>query len=212
VTTVGREHGRAAFGFSVHTGWAALVAVCSEPPTSVVVLDRRRVEMIPGSDPESPPFVYHAARALKLDAAERLVQASAALSLAKAKAAIRSAAEELAAKGQDVVASGIVAGGRPPAASLEEILKSHSAVHAAEGELFRGAIRGASEALEIAVVEVRGKDLHARAAAILEISAAQLAQRLSRIGRAAGRPWAKDQKEACLAAWIALVRSGPETR
>lgn len=201
---VGRGR-RAAFGFSVHTGWAAVVAVSAESPTSVVVLDRRRVEMMPGTDPESPRFVYHAARALRLDAGERLVRKSADLSLARAKASLHGAVEELASREYDVIASGIVAGSAPPATSLEAILASHSLVHAAEGALFRAAVRGACEALDLPVTEVRAKDLPSRAAAALGVSAAKVSERLAAIGKAAGRPWAKDQKDSCLAAWIALL-------
>lgn len=200
-----RKRGRAALGFSVHTGWSVMVAVSSEPATSVAVLDRRRLVMIPGSDPESPPFVYHAARRLKLDAAERFIRDSAELSSTEARAALRAAVEHLASREHEVVASGIVVGGRPPAASLDAILRSHPLIHAAEGELFRGAIRGASEALGIPVTELRAGDLQSRAATALGIPAGSVARRLSEIGRAAGRPWAKDHKDACLAALIALA-------
>lgn len=198
--------GRAGLGFSVHTGWSVMVAVSSEPTTtSVVVLDRRRLVMIPGSDPESPPFVYHAARRLKLDAAERFIRDCAESSSTEAKAALRAAVEDLASREHEVVASGIIVGGRPPAASLDAVLRSHPLIHAAEGELFRGAIRGASEALGIPVTEVRAGDLHSRAATALGIPAGRVARRLSEIGRAAGRPWTKDHKDACLAALIALA-------
>jgi hypothetical protein len=117
---------------------------------------------------------------------------------------LQAAVEALASRGREVVAAGIVVGNRPPAASLDAILRSHSLIHAAEGELFRGAIRGASEALGIRVTEVRAGDLHPRAAEALGISAGRVPEHLSRIGRAAGRPWAKDQKDSCLAALIAL--------
>jgi hypothetical protein len=202
---VGRRRGRAALGFSVHTGWAAVVAVSAETPASVVVLDRRRVEMMPGKDPGSPRFVYHAARELRRDAAERLIRESTELSVAKAEAALQAAVEELASRDLVVVASGLLAGNAPSATSLEAILASHALVHAAEGELFRGAIRGACAALGIPVTEVRAKELGPRAARALGIPPAKVAQELAAIGRAAGRPWAKDQKDSCLAACVALL-------
>jgi hypothetical protein len=202
---VARKHGRAALGFSVHTGWAAMVAVSSGPTTSVEILDRRRLEMIPGSDPERPRFVYHAARKLGLNEAERLIRESAELSLAKAKVSLRAVVEELGTRDYEVVASSILVGDRPHTASLDAILKSHSLIHGAEGNLFRGAIRDASESLEIPVTEVRAKDLHSRAATTLGIPAGNMAQHLAGIGRVVGRPWAKDHKESCLAALIALL-------
>jgi hypothetical protein len=182
-----------------------MVAISADAPTSVAVLDRRRVEMMPGKDPESPRFVYHAARTLRLDAAERLVRESRELSLGRAKAALQAAVDELASREYEVAASGILVGNAPPTTSLEAILASHSLVHAAEGALFRAAVRAACEALGIAVSEVRAKDLQSRAAATLGIPAGKLSQQLAAIGKAAGRPWAKDQKDSCLAAWIALL-------
>jgi hypothetical protein len=181
-----------------------MVAVAAEARAPLAILDRRRVEMMPGKDPESPRFVYHAAQKLPRDAAERLVRESAELSLTRAKAALQAAVEELASREYEVIASGIVAGNPPPTTSLESILASHALVHAAEGELFRSAIRRASEALDIPVTDVRARELGSRAARALGIPPAGVAQQVAAIGRAAGRPWAKDQKDSCLAAWIAL--------
>jgi hypothetical protein len=58
--------------------------------------------------------------------------------------------------------------------------------------------------------EVHAKELSARAAATLGIPAGQVSRQLAAIGRAAGRPWAKDHKESCLAGLIAL--RAPERR
>jgi hypothetical protein len=181
-----------------------MVAVSSEKAKAIVIRDRRRLEMIPGHDPDKPPFVYHAARALTPAGAERLVRESADVSLARATAAIRIAVHGIENNPRDVVATGILVGDRALSASLEAILQSHALVHAAEGELFRRAIRDASEALGIPVIEVRARDLRARAATALGASADAIAALLVQIGKAAGRPWTKDQKDACLAARIAL--------
>jgi len=181
-----------------------MVAV-SRPAASAAVLDRGRLEMMPGGDRESPRFVYHAARQLQLEPAERLIRQASERSSAKAKAALKAVVEELASREYEVVAAGIVAGNRPLTAPLEEVLGSHSLVHAAEGELFRGAIRSAVQALGIPVTDVRAKELHARAAATLGVTDAKVVQTLAEIGRVSGRPWAKDHKDACLAALIALL-------
>jgi len=87
---------------------------------------------------------------------------------------------------------------------LIQSLKSHSRIHAAEGELFRRAIRRACEAVKIPVTEVRARELPLRAGEILLVSPAEVPQRLAAIGRTAGRPWAKDQKESLLAALVVL--------
>jgi hypothetical protein len=157
-----------------------------------------------GNDPERPRFVYHAAQKLGPAAAERLVQESVQESLANAKAALERAVAEIETLRYSVVAGGIIVGSQPPPRSLDSILKSHSFIHAAEGELFRSAIRSAGKALRIPVTEVKSKELPERAAAILGIPPADVEGYLATIARAAGRPWAKDHKDACLAASIAL--------
>jgi hypothetical protein len=197
------SRGRAALGFSVHTGWATMVAVSSGPDGSTVVLDRQRLVLM-GNDRQRPRFVYHAAQKLDAKAAERLVRESVQESQANAKASLQQAVADIETKRYTVVAGSIIVGSRPAPESLESILRSHSLIHAAEGELFRSAIRSAGKALRIPVIEVRSKELAARAAAILGIPAEEVDDHLAAIGRAAGRPWAKDHKDACLAASIAL--------
>jgi NADH dehydrogenase/NADH:ubiquinone oxidoreductase subunit G len=192
-----------AFGWSVHTGWAVLVAV-SGPPAAPAVVDRRRIEMMPHRDAKRPRFVYHAAQKLKRDAAERLVRDSAQMSWTNAKAALKAAVDELGAQGREVVASGIIVGNKRLTAPLEAILDSHALIHAAEGQLFRDAIRRASESLALPVTEIAAREIDTRAAEALRLSQAALAARVARIGAAAGRPWAKDHRQACLAALVAL--------
>ena len=194
---------RAALGWSVHTGWAVLVAV-SGPAASATVVDRRRIEMMPQRDVKLPRFVYHAAQKMTPAAAERFVREANELSWTNAKAAIRTAIGELRANGFEIAASGIVVGNKRLEAPLAAILESHALIHTAEGQLFRDAVRRASEALKLSVTEVGAKELEARAAAQLRLSNVALAQQLARIGAAAGRPWSKDHRQACLAALMAL--------
>jgi hypothetical protein len=194
---------RAALGFSVHTGWAILVAV-SGRAASAAVIDRRRIEMMPHRDANRPRFVYHAAQKLPRAAAERLVRESTEMSWKNAKAAIRAAVEALRTTGFDVVANGIIVGNKRLEAALDTILESHALIHTAEGQLFRDAIGRASEALAIPVTEVGARELEPRAAKALRLSDADLAAHVARIGSVAGRPWSKDHRQACLAAELAL--------
>jgi len=124
-------------------------------------------------------------------------------SAANALSALKASVAELKKRGHDIVASGIIGSNRPLDVDLATILKSHSLVHTAEGELFRGAIKSASEKLKIPVTEIAARELPSRAAKVLKISAAELPERLAKVGRAAGRPWSKDQKDAFLVALIA---------
>jgi hypothetical protein len=191
--------GRAALGFSVHTGWAAMVAVAAK---NGAVLGRRRLVLL-GDDPERPRFVFHAASKLPLDAAERLVAASQELSYANALADLREAIGDL--RDDRVVACGIVGSQSAIDAPLESVLRSHALIHTAEGRLFREAVRRACEAVGLATIEVSSRDLRGRGAASLGVAQGNLDDHLATVGRAAGRPWAKDQRDAYLAAAIALA-------
>ncbi|HEX8950834.1 MAG TPA: hypothetical protein VF945_03265 [Polyangia bacterium] len=167
-----------------------MIAVAG-PPTAPVILDRRRVEMIAGHDPDAPPFVYHAARRLPPADAERLVSEAAERSESRAREAIAAAVKAIGK--YELVAAGVVVGAAPRASTLQTILASHSAIHAAEGALYRAAIARACAALGIRVVEVPARELGARAAGLFGIAVAAVPDHLTAIGRAHGRPWAKDQ-------------------
>ena len=205
---------RAALGFRVHTGWAALVAV--EGPVSLVsptILDRRRVEMMKGGDPEAPAFVYHAAAKLPLKSAEQLVQGSAELARSRARDALATSIGELRGRGYEVVASGVIAANQPLASSsLQSILAAHPLIHAAEGELFRQAVIGASEVLKVRVTSVPARELYTRASKLVGDSVELIRRRLAEAGQRLGKPWAQDQKEAFLVALLALADSLPPAR
>ncbi len=198
-----RGRARVTLGFSVHTGWAAMIAVAGTAAAPLIV-DRRRIEMIAGHDPEAPPFVYHAARKLPLARAERFVRDAATEARDTAAVAIAEALAALAA--HEVAGAGIVVGEPPRTTpSLEAILGNHSAIHTAEGALYRQAVAQACAAHALPVTEVRARELPARAAAMLRVAPAAVTARLDEIGRAAGRPWAKDQKDAFVAALAAAA-------
>jgi len=192
--------GRVALGFRVHTGWAALLA--AELPVRLPVLtvvDRRRVEMIEGHDADAPPFVYHAATKLPFEAAKQLIQESTAMAQRRAQESLSKILRELRERGHDVVATALIGANRALTSPLEKILAAHALIHAAEGELFRGAILRASEALGVPASMVPAGELYARAAKAQGSPEATLRRHLQQAGRSAGRPWAQDQKEALLA-------------
>lgn len=194
---------RAALGFRVHTGWAALVAVAGPAPAPVV-LERSRIEMISGSDPETSPFVYHVASTLPPDAAERFVRQQADLAAARAKDAVTTVVRRLRDQGYRIATSGIVAANRPLEATLDAILEAHSLIHSAEGELYRRAIMAAGAACGAPVAPIAARELFARGAEGLGLSDPALRQWLAGAGRSMGKPWGQDQKEALLVALLAL--------
>jgi len=195
-----------ALGFSVHTGWAALVAV-SRSAEGLAVLDRRRVGMLPV--PLTPrqdayPHVFHAARELPLADAERFVRLAEDEARARARDELGATVQGLRAGGHRVVGSAIITAREAPSRSLEEILQSHTLVHAAEGALFRAVIRGASEDLGLAVFQVPAPELVRRAARALGLGKDEIPEFLTRLGRPLGPPWTADHKAATLAAVLAL--------
>lgn len=195
----------AALGFSVHTGWAAMVAMAREGRTLVVVA-RRRVEMLPVPDAPryEPPFVFHAAQELPLHAAQQLVHATEQRARSGAIEGIGAAIAGIRTAGHVVVGASVITGNEAPARSLEAILRSHAAIHAAEGELYRSVIRAASEDLGLAVLQISAAELVERAASALELARGEVPAFLTDLGRELGPPWTADHKAAALAAILAL--------
>ena len=196
-----------ALGFSVHTGWAALVAIARSGGANLTVLDRRRIGMLPV--PLTPrqdayPHVFHAARELPLADAERFIRKAEEEARVRARDELATAVEGLRAAGHRVLEGAIITGRESPSRALEEILQSHTLVHAAEGALFRAVIRGASEDLGLRVLQVPAPELVRRAARALGVTNEEVPELLTRIDRLLGPPSTADHKAATLAAVLAL--------
>ena len=88
--------------------------------------------------------------------------------------------------------------------STEEILAVHFRMHKAEGVLFRGALVRATQACGLRLVAIPEKLLTKHAAEVLGAPASGLVRETTRLGKSAGPPWGKDQKDAALAALVAL--------
>jgi hypothetical protein len=187
-------------GIKTHTGWAAVVALAKGGGGPEVVA-KRRVEMASTFEEGA---IFHVSQELPLAKAEALIRSSEARFTALARDAVAELLAELRATGGDVVRSAIVSGGGKALPHLAAILKSHALVHAAEGELYRRVLAGASEACGVPVVFVPAKELSARAAAALDVPEPALSAHLAALGKASGRPWRRDQKECALAALAAL--------
>ena len=192
----------AALGFRAHTGWAASIALAGGDDNPVVV-DRRRIELC---DSPSRAGVYHAARELNLAAAKELVARAVAEASDRARKAIAAVVDEQGEKGRRVVGAGVVLGNAGLPGDLERILASHALVHSAEGALFRNALISGSDACGLAVTGIPSSTLHQDAARALDVEPTVLQRQLVSLGKAAGRPWAQDQKESAVVAWVALRR------
>lgn len=75
----------------------------------------------------------------------------------------------------------------------------------AEGLAVRDAIRFALDQCGVPVVQTDEKSLPEAASERLCMAPDEMNHRLKALGAAAGRPWRKEQKLACLSAWAALA-------
>lgn len=79
----------------------------------------------------------------------------------------------------------------------------------AEGLAVRDALRSALGDAGLPTTEMDEKTLADTASAVLDPTPASLDAQLKTLGHAAGKPWRKEQKLACLAAWLALAQTPP---
>ena len=196
---------RAALGFRLHTGWAALVVIAR--PDKIEVILRRRVELLP-ADGSIPRFVYHTAAEMESAEAAALVKRAGRAAEKIAAAAVREVVEELARMKITVKVAGIPTGSTAVPEELKSILKSHPLIHAAEGALFQGAVAHACQTCGLKVTTVWERDLMTRAAEAYGTAPARLRASLDALRKTAGAPWSADQKTAAAAAWLALQGRG----
>jgi len=195
---------KVAYGLKAHSGWAALVAL-AKSDAEFVVVDRRRVELAEEEWARQP---YHAAEELDANEARKLVKQG-------IDSAYRIATREMRAmldrerKRNEVVACAVLVGNPMPEWSVEQILAVHFRMHQAEGVLFRDALINAAQKCSTKVIELPEKILVSFAEQALRTTSADLSKTISAIGKSIGPPWGKDQKEAALAAMIALTVENP---
>jgi len=190
---------RAALGFSVHTGWAAVVAV-GGPPAAPAVLLKRRIDVATTFDEGA---VFHAAQELPIEKARALVTQAEARFLAGARDELAAFVARLGVRVMGAALAAPAARRLPP---FESIVRSHPLVHAAEGELYRRIFaEAAAAAVGTPPPRIPPAVLAARTAAALGVAPADVTAHLAAMGKASGKPWAADQKQAALAAWLALV-------
>ena len=191
---------KAAFGFKAHSGWAALV-VLGTRGGNLEVLERSRVELV---EEEGAKQQYHAAEELKPAEARKVVKRGIDAAKRIALREMRNAVERTRESGFEVRNCGLVVGNPMPGWSVDEILAVHFRMHKAEGVLFRDVLAEAADACDLRLVAILEKQLLEHAQSALKTSASSLSQRVAALGKAVGPPWSKDQKEATLAAMIAL--------
>ena len=182
---------KVALGLKARTGRAILVAVggtAREPH----FVERLEMPLLPAGS-FAP---YHAAEELE-PAAKRAasVKRDVAAAHRLAEEGIRKAMERVKAAGHDVCACGVLVGPALPPWSVEEILAVHVRMHQAEGVLFREVLVAGARACGFEPERLVEK------AGIPE----SMSSRIAALGREAGAPWGRDQKEAAAAALAALA-------
>jgi hypothetical protein len=189
-----------AFGFKAHSGWAALVVVGLNNG-SIEILDRRRIELAEEEWAKQP---YHAAEELKPSEARKVVQRGVGEAHKCALREMQAAVTRYGVDDQYVTACGVLVGNDMPDWTVEEILAVHFRMHKAEGVLFREALAEAAASCGLRVARVPEKNLLDYGQQVFKKSQDRLVKEIATIGKEAGPPWGKDQKDAALAAMIAL--------
>ena len=194
---------QAAIGFRVHSGWAAVVAVCVEKGAPIVLV-KQRVHLV---DTFTYEFrqPYHTAEKMLLGQAREFIARMQAEARRLAYRAIRELASRTQEQGVKLTRCGLLLASGRPLPGLEKILASHALIHTADGELFREALLHASARCGLRDFTIKEKELVDCAENILRLKSAVLMRRVTELGRPFGAPWSQDEKFATLAAWLTLA-------
>ncbi len=191
---------KVAFGMKAHSGWAALVVV-GKRDGGFVVVDRRRIELAEDEWAKQP---YHAAENLKPKAARDVVERGVEAAHRIAIREVRAAEKREQERENEVMACAVLVANPMPDWSIEEIRAVHFRMHKAEGVLFRDALVRATQACGLRLVAIPEKLLTKHAERTLGSPQSGLVKKITTLGKSVGPPWGKDQKDAALAALIAL--------
>jgi len=197
-------------GFRARKGGSVIVAVSLEAGEPRVLLSSFLATADEGDRVSLEPFHIAAETERGPDGAS-----------AQARAAVaegRERQDALAASGLERIVTQLRAQGNEPSIAALLVnragwirdLLSYSLAFAnhppvAEGLAVRDALRFALSRVRLAVRELDEKSLPELASERLGLDSNALDARLKSLGAAAGKPWRKEQKLACLAAWTALT-------
>jgi len=190
---------RAAVGFRVKSGWAAVALVDSSTPLPTL-LDVRAVQLADPAVPDSTQ-PYHAG----LDVPNNVgIKTVARLVKIVERFSRRSVVDLLKeyAKSRRLVGVGVVAGSLVDPATMTN---DHIRAHAEEGRLFRVVVVDAAKTLGLMSTVVAEKGLYAEASTRLRRPVPSLKKDLVALGQGVDGPWRSEQKNAALAAWMALA-------
>lgn len=194
---------KAAIGFRVHSGWAAMIAVSLEDGLPVV-LERRKLLLVK-TFTYTFRQPYHTAEKMPLSDGAKFVSCVEQDSRQLALTGIRALQKELAKLQYKLTGVGLLLASGRALPEFEKILTSHALIHTADGELFRESIRHACGRAKLPLSAIKERDLLAAIAARLKKRPQFLLRHVAALGKSIGPPWTQDEKLATLAATLALV-------
>jgi hypothetical protein len=188
----------AALGFRVKSGWAVAVLLTG-PACSPQLCDVQRIDLSAPRLPETRQ-PYHAAMGkLETDTTEinrrvRIVRSIAQQSIAALFAGYRW-------EGYAITRAALVVGSQ---VDPDSIANPHIRAHALEGQLFRSVLEEALQTCHIPTQILVERNAYAQAAARLKESNENVRRVIQNLGRSGQGSWRAEQKQAALAAWLAL--------
>jgi len=192
---------RAAVGFRVHSGWAAMIALTLNDGAPTI-LARERVHLI-----ETFTYAfrqpYHTAEKMPLEKASAFIERVRDQAQQMALGTLRKLATDLRARDCKLTACGVLLSSGRVVANLAQILASHASIHTADGQLFREAILHAAKRCRLVRYSIRERGALSAASEDLRIEPDDLARRIAELGRPLAAPWSQDEKLATMVALLA---------
>lgn len=167
------------------------------------VIDRRRVELIEEGELWAK-MPYHAAEGLDPDEAQDLVKRGIESARRVALIRLRELIKRMRGHKYEIAGCGVLVPEPMPDWSTGDILAVHFRMHKAEGVLFPDALCRAARGCELPLTAVPAKGLPEYAEEALGLPPEGPPKMIAELGKPIGPPWAKDQRNAALAAVIAL--------
>ena len=168
------------------------------------VVDRCRMELVETDETSWAKQPYHAAERFNAGEARALVSRSLVTARRIAIREMRTAVKRARQAGHEVAACAVLVVNPMPDWTVDEILAVHFRMHKAEGVLFRDALAHAARACGLRFLGIPEKQLAEQAEQALATSVNSVRKAIASLGKSVGPPWGKDQKDASLAAMIAL--------
>ncbi|MDP3854424.1 hypothetical protein [Phenylobacterium sp.] len=189
----------AVLGFRPHTYWTAVVALAGDP-SAPQVIERRRIVFANGHE----RFAYHQAAEVDAAKAEAFIEGIRTATAANVAHEIGNLIADLQRDGVNVRRAVAPTGTARLPETLEDILRAHARMHAAEGVFYRDVVAAGCTALGLQVHRVVERDLPRLVCDLVGVDEPALEARLKEIGASLGPPWSEDYRLATQAAWLHL--------